>query len=270
MILVTLLLGRFFSRKTTLIITLVIIAFYVLLVGANPSVLRAGLMGALAIGGLLLGRDYEGLLGLEASAFLMTLYQPRVLWDIGFELSFIATLGLIIIGRPLERWERLKGWWPVIKEGLIITLAAEIMVTPLAAFYFHQISFVSLITNLLAVPALEAIMATGLLAVGAGWLFGVWLPWLAALFGYLVWVFLAYLISTVQFFGSLPFAAAVLPSFHPVWLFYYYFLLGLVIWIFQHRAKTWDFLKTRAANSPLALAGVASLVGLVWLNMWLF
>ena len=262
--LVTLVLGRFFGRRTTLAIALLIIAFYVVLVGASPSVVRAGLMGALSIGGILLGREYEGLLGLEASALLMTAFQPRVLWDVGFELSFLATLGLIIIARPMQDWKPVKNWPPILKEGLLITLAAELMVLPLAAFYFHQISFVSLAANLAAVPALEAIMATGLVAIAAGWLFGDWLPLVASGAGYLVWAFLAYMIAVVEFFGSLPFASVSLPAFHPLWLFYYYLLLSLGLWVWRDPQKRGRRLLMQASTSPLAYAGLASLTVLIW------
>lgn len=262
--LVTLVLGRFFKKKPTYFIALVVIVFYVVLVGASPSVVRAGLMGAFAIGGLLSGRERDGLIGLEASALIMTLYQPRVLWDIGFELSFLATLGLILIARPLQEWKIVKDWPPLLKEGLLITIAAEIMVLPLAAFYFHQVSFVSLAANLMAVPALEAIMATGLVAVAAGWLFGWWLPLLGFGFGYIAWIFLAYLIAAVEFFASLPFASASLPPFHPIWLFYYYLTLGVILWVWRDPHKRGQSLLARASASPLIYGGTALLAVVVW------
>jgi len=233
-------------------------------VGASPSVVRAGLMGALTIGGLLLGRDYDGLLGLETSALLMTVYQPRVLWDIGFELSFVATLGLIIVAQPLQEWSLVKNWPPLLKEGLLITISAEIMTLPLAAFYFHQVSFVSLLSNVMAVPALEAIMATGLVAVAVGWLFGGWLPLLAVLFGYLAWIFLTYLITAVEFFAALPFASTSLPAFHPLWLFYYYSLLSLFLWARRDPQKRWRSLLLQGSGLPLLCGAMALLATLVW------
>lgn len=268
--LVVFVLGRFVSKKPTLIITLLIIAAYVILVGASASVVRAGLMGALSLGGLLLGREYAALLGLEASALIMSLFQPRVIWDVGFELSFLATLGLIIIARPLEDWKFVAKWPPLLKEGLLITIAAEIMVLPLAAFYFHQISFVSLLANVFAVPALEAIMAVGLIAAGFGWIFGGWLPILAVGAGAIVWIFLVYLIGTVEFFASLPFASTMLPTFSPIWLFYYYALLGLLIWLARDSQKRWQLLLNRAATSPLAYGGLVGIAALIWLLILFF
>jgi competence protein ComEC len=216
----------------------------------------------------LFGRDYEGLLGLEASALIMTLFQPRVLYDVGFQLSFLATLGLIIIARPLQEWCYVKDWLPILKEGLIITLAAELMILPLVAFYFHQVSFVSLTANLLAVPALEGIMATGLFALGMGWIFGWWLPVIAQITGYSVSIFLTYLIATVEFFANLPFASATLPAFHPIWIFYYYLLLGLILWLLRDPQKRGRTLLARASSSPLVWGGTASLAVLVWLAVF--
>lgn len=263
--LVTFVAGRFFRKRTTLIIALAGIIFYVALVGASPAVTRAGLMGALALIGVLAGREYEGLLGLEASALLMTLYQPRVLMDIGWQLSFVATLGLIVIAQPLQDWKPVKSWPPVLKEGLLITFAAEIMTVPLAAYYFHQISFVSLAANVIAVPALEAIMATGLVAVAVGWLFGGWLPLVATVVCFPVWLFLAYLIAAVEFFAGLPFAWASLPPFHPLWLFYYYAALGAFIWFARDSAKRGYSLLSRASSSPVIYGGMAALAGGIWL-----
>jgi competence protein ComEC len=186
-------------------------------------------MGAFAIVGLLLGREYAALFGLWGTALVMTLISPQVLYDIGFELSFMATLGLILIANPLQNLPQFKNWPAFLKEGLLMGFAAEAMTLPLSIFYFKQISLVSLPTSLLTLPALPIIMATGALVVGGGWVFSWWLPGLVSVLGWLSWLFLAYMIAVVDLFASLPFASVSLNAIHPIWLVVYYGLLAFIL-----------------------------------------
>ncbi len=265
--LVTLVLNRIFSRRVTLWLALGTILFYVLLVGAGPSVLRAGLMGGLATLGWLLGREYSALAGLAGSAFLMTLWQPTVFWDIGFELSFVATLGLVLLARPWQA--RTRNWLPLVRDGLIVTVAAEIFTLPLVMFYFHQLSLVSLLTNLLVLPVLPFIMALGALAVLAGAIFNGWLPLAGQAFGGLVWFFLTFMLVAVKLCAGLPFSTLAWPAFHPVWLLLYYSGLSLVIWWSSHgrRSAGGQRLLVLLTSKAGLLSSLAVTVGL-WVIIW--
>ena len=256
--LMLLVLRRLFKRKTALTIAMLGAVLYVLLLGASPSAIRGGLMGAMAIIGILLGREYYGLLGLHAAALLMTLFQPRVLWDIGFELSFLGTLGLFVIARPLE--DKMRGWPVIVREGVALTIAAELTTLPLTMYYFHQLSFVAIFANLFGVPALELVLATGGLTVLGGWLWG---P-LGVGLGWVAWVFAAYLLGTVHFFAQLAFGHAIVPEFHPVWIGIYYIGLafGLVWWRDeQKRLQKW---LGAATKSRWVMAGLVVAFVLVW------
>lgn len=223
--LMLLILRRLFKRKTALIIAMSGAILYVLLLGATPSALRGGLMGSLAIIGILLGREYVDLTGLQIAALLMTLFQPMLIWDISFELSFLGTLGLFLIARPLE--EKMHGWPPLVREGVALTISAEATTLPLTMFYFHQLSFIAVFANLFGVPALELTLATGFLTVSGGFLFA---P-LGVALGWISWLFAAYLLAEVHFFAVLPFGHAIVPDFHPVWIFIYYVMLGFgLLW----------------------------------------
>lgn len=224
--LMLLVLRRMFKRKTALVLAMSGAILYVLMLGATPSAVRGGLMGSLAIIGILLGREYVGLTGLQIAALLMTIAQPLLLWNIGFELSFLGTLGLFLIARPLE--EKMAGWPPIVREGVALTISAEATTLPLTMFYFHQLSFVAVFANLFGVPALELILASGALTVIGGGLFA---P-LGVALGWISWLFAAYLLGTVHFFAVLPFGQALVPNFHPIWIFVYYVVLtfGLLWW----------------------------------------
>ncbi len=268
-LLLTFLLNRLLNRRTTLWLALGSLAGYVLLVGLSPSVNRAAIMGGLAIIGLLLGREYRAWLGLSASAFLMTLWWPFVLLDIGFQLSFMATLGLIWLARPWTEITERRSWPRFLQEGLVLTLAAELLTLPLTGFYFHQISLVSVLANLLVIPLLVTVTALGSLLLAVAWLPLVG-PFLALPVGGVAWLGLAYILAMVKFCAILPLAALVVPDFHPIWLFIYYAVVGLALWWSltgrkNRRVRQWLVMSGQA---PVWL-GLASLTGVIWLVAWL-
>jgi competence protein ComEC len=260
--LTTLALSRFMKRRTVIWLTLGIVLFYVLLVGLSPSVLRAGLMGGLALVGLLLGREYSGLAGLAGSALLLTLWQPAILMDVGFQLSFMATLGLLVLA-PV--WQQpVKGKSQFLRDSLVITLAAEAMTLPLVIYYFHQIPLVSVLANLLVLPVIGLIMALGGLTVAAGLLPGGF-NFPAQAIGGWVWLFLSYVLVVVRFCAGLPFASLQIAVFHPVWIILYYLVLGGLFWWFQP-GKT-SQLRNRALQLAGSWAGTSImllLAGTIW------
>lgn len=216
-------LSHFIKRRTIIWLTLGVMLFYVLLVGASPSILRAALMGTMAQVGLLLGREYSGLAGLAGSALILTLWQPEVLMDVGFQLSFLATLGLLLL--VPARKLRNQSWKVFLKDILTTTMAAEIMILPLIIYYFHQISLVSVLANLLVLPVIGVIMLLGGLTVAGGLLLSGF-SLLAQGLGGWCWLFLIYVMKVVEFCAGLPFASLQIATFHPVWIFLYYLVLG--------------------------------------------
>jgi len=96
--------GRLFGKRLAYWFALTGIGLYVMLVGADAAVLRAGLMGALFLTAIYLGRQATAHVSLLVTALVLTLISPFALWDIGFQLSFAATLGLILLVPILEDW----------------------------------------------------------------------------------------------------------------------------------------------------------------------
>ncbi len=154
---------RIGGEKRELPIALTGIWVYTLLVGASAAVVRAAAMGSLAIIARRGARRLHGPTSLAAAAWLMSLHNPWVLWDVGFLLSFAATAGLIFYTEPLTRLflalftritsqqtaERLVGWF---SDALIVTLAAQITTTPIIVAVFGRLSLVTLLTNFLILP----------------------------------------------------------------------------------------------------------------------
>jgi competence protein ComEC len=188
-----------------------VIGVYAVLVGGSASVVRAALMGGLALFARQIGRRQEGLNSLAFVGALMAFHNPLTLWDAGFQLSFSATLGLILYADPLsqaflrfasrhlplETAQRLAG--PV-GEYFLFTLAAQLLSLPVTLFHFHRFSLVAWAANPVVLPAQPPVMVLGGLAVLLGMVF---LP-AGRLIGYLAWPFVAFTIRAAGRPGALP------------------------------------------------------------------
>lgn len=144
------------------LIALATILLFVVVTGGRPSVYRAGLMSGFGLVGILLGRLYRPGRALLWAAFFILLANPLLLrWDIGFQLSFAASLGLIYLS-PWIRPASTKFFGKLTGEILSVTLAAQLMTGPLAAYHFGQISLIGPLANVLIVAFLPFIFLLGL------------------------------------------------------------------------------------------------------------
>jgi competence protein ComEC len=243
------------------------IAVYTLLVGADASVVRAALMGSLALFARQFGRRQTAVNTLAFTGALMCLFNPNTLWDVGFQLSFFATLGLILYASPLQDWAvdrlgRLKLPLPAEKiarplsEYVLFTLAAQLTTLPIMAWHFHRISLVSLIANPFILPAQPPVMILGGLAVLLALL---WQP-LGQLIAWIAWPFPAYTVRLVEFFDRLPGGVIVLGDFSLLLVILFY--AALFGWTFG-RARFKQLLAPALRPAAL-LAGLGVLTFLVW------
>lgn len=227
--------SRFFGKRNGAILAVVGIVLYTLLVGASASVVRAAIMGTLSIIAGQFGRRNLALNTLAFVAMVMALLNPFVLWDVGFQLSFAATLGLVLYAQPME--DAVAGFltqrfpsMPVEKfvrpfsDYFLLTLAAQITTLPIIAYHFERISLVSLIANPFILPAQPPVMVLGGLAVAFSRLY---LP-LGQAIAWAAWPFLAYTIRMVEFFNGLPGGVLPLDNFSLLFVIaFYVILLGL-------------------------------------------
>ncbi len=243
------------------------IIIYTILVGASPSVVRAAIMGTLAIFARQVGRRQFALNTLTFTAVIMAILNPNVLWDAGFQLSIFATLGLILYAQPMQdaavrffarfvHSETAKKIAEPIAEFFLFTLAAQLTTLPIMAWHFGRISLVSLIANPFILPAQPLVMILGGLAVLLSF---VYLP-LGQVFAWIAWPFSAYTIRAVEFFEGLPHGVIVLGdfSFLAIVLFY----IGLFALTFSpERVKQ----TLRSAVPPaIVLTALAVLAYLTW------
>jgi competence protein ComEC len=151
------------SLRARLLVAALALGFYVLIVGPEPSVLRAAAMGAVGLAALATGRRAEPLVALVVALLILLAVRPALLWSVGLYLSALASAGLVLWARPVARR---FGWLPApIALGLAATLAAQFAVVPLLVGVFGELSLVGPLANVLALPA---VAPATVLAIGAG------------------------------------------------------------------------------------------------------
>lgn len=218
------------------------VALFVLLCGASAATLRAGIMGSVAIAARLIGRRTHATTLLLATAAVMALADPHILFDIGFQLSFAALAGLLYITPLVQSNAPRKGFLPILRDVMVQTLCAQSAAIPLVLWYFDSISLVAPLANLLVVPVIPLVMSVGALATALGALGDV-IGASAGALSYLwalPWLLLEYIIRTVSFFASLPFASLSLSSPYLKTLvisLWYVILVGIVL-IMRYRKKS--------------------------------
>ncbi|MCX6725709.1 MAG: ComEC/Rec2 family competence protein [Candidatus Shapirobacteria bacterium] len=221
----------FLSRKQALAITLVFIFLYVLMVGGEASVIRAGLMVGLSFCAQLFGREGNSFRFLLISAAFMLLVSPLMLFDVGFQLSFGATAGLILVSPKLKELMPRLFVLPLLSEGLILTLSAQIMTLPILLTNFGQFSWLSPLINSLVLPLIPLIMILGLIVVVLSFLF---MP-LAQLLSWLVFPFLTYFVHLVNFFSQLKGISWEIGTIPLVYFLPYYFLI--FFWVLKKKTN---------------------------------
>ncbi len=154
------------GRWTTAAVAAATVGGYVLLTGASPSVVRAALMAAAMLVARLGGSRAHAASALALAALVMLLAAPPVLWDVGFQLSLLATAGLVWFGAPIER--RLHRWPGWIREPVALTLAAQLTTLPVILVNFERLSLVAPIANVLVVPFVPVAMLFSAIASIAG------------------------------------------------------------------------------------------------------
>ncbi|WP_316751213.1 ComEC/Rec2 family competence protein [Pedobacter gandavensis] len=166
-------------KKTRLFLILGLLWFYALLTGCTPSVLRSVIMLSILLIGQTYSRSTNSYNILSFAAFFMLLYDPFLIWDVGFQLSFMAVLGLLYLQPKLqELWPvdenqqdywKLKNTWSYKLWGMIsMSLAAQLFTFPLSIYYFHQFPLYFLLSNLFILIPITLVLYLGILLLIPG------------------------------------------------------------------------------------------------------
>jgi len=198
---------------------------FVIFTGASASVVRAGVMGFLVLLARQMGRGSAITRVLLLSASILVLFNPRVLmFDVGFQLSYLSTVGLVygvpLLEKIFDRVPEMFG----LKEITLCTAAALIATTPLILYQFGRFSLIAPVANLLVLPFIPMTMAFGFAALILSF---IWTP-LCAVFAWIAWVPLAYIVQVVSALSRLEFSSFSLRIALPVMAAYYILMMYVV------------------------------------------
>jgi len=233
---ITLLVGLFMAILTRalgrwrgMVVSMGLIAVYVILVGANASVVRAGIMGVFTLFAAQIGRRQSGINSLVFVAALMALFEPDILWEVSFQLSFAATLGLVLYASPLNDWairqlarlmqaDAAQRFGNLLSEWALFTLAAQLTTLPILLYHFRHLSLIAFLVNPLILPVQPAVMVGGGIAMFLALIH----PALGQLAAYLVLPLVTYTIRMVEWSAALPYSSVRFSAipFYGVLIFY--------------------------------------------------
>ncbi|WP_316818931.1 ComEC/Rec2 family competence protein [Pedobacter nyackensis] len=138
--------------------------FYTLLTGFSPSVLRASIMISIFIVARIFSKNTNSYNIVAFAAFCLLLYNPFFIWDVGFQLSFIAVIGLIYLQPKIQNWVPIKHpWLAKIWSITAMSLAAQLATYPFSVYYFHQFPLYFLVSNLFITLPAALIMYIGVI-----------------------------------------------------------------------------------------------------------
>jgi competence protein ComEC len=268
------LLSRWLNKRRAALVAIPAIVVYTLLTGASASVVRAALMAILVLAGQLFWRRGFTLNTLCAAAFIMCAYDPQTLFDLGFQLSFAATLGLVIYSGwlgdllnarierlPNERFQKLIG---SLADVVVPTLAANLTTLPLILANFHQWSIIAPLTNTLVLPLQPMLMVLGILASIAG----VLSISLGALLALPAYALLTLTLRLVEWTSLPAWATQPIYGFDALPASLYYLALGLFTLVISQPSNTRALLATFARKNlrgwtALLAGGILLTIGLV-------
>lgn len=228
--------GLFLSVFASSVVGVLAIILFVVMTGASSTAIRAGIMGGLALAARLIGRPYDIVRALFVAVAVMVFINPKILvFDVSFQLSVIATLGMIYIAPIISQ----KFFWiPFVsfREIVSATIAAQIAVLPFILWRMGTLSLIALPVNILILPFMPLAMFTSALTS----IVGLFSHVLAFPFGFVSYSFLHFILSVIKTASTYSFASVTIPVF-PWWLVLVLYV-GMGILIYRLQKKSDQFL----------------------------
>ncbi len=223
---------KLFSKNRAIIVSLVILWCYAMIIGFPPSVVRATLMFSVLSIGRMNSEQSDSLNILFFSAFLMLLFDPILLYDIGFQLSYLAMFGIFTIYKPIAVLFYIRNkWLRKLWEGTAIGIAAQLVTFPLTLYYFHQFPNYFLLTNIGMMVFAGIVLGLGIILLSLNWI-GLFGKIIALVFGFS----LAAMLVFVQSIEGMPGSLAEGFVFEP-WLILACYLILLTLLFFRKNRK---------------------------------
>lgn len=223
-------LGRLLKRRWQFFWSVILILGFVMMTGAEASIVRAAIMGIIFLLSQQTDRVYSFRNAITFAALIMAVVNPKVLaFDLGFQLSFLALLGIVYLKPALITFFKINtkptlfSW----KDNALTTIAAQLAVLPLLLSNFGIFSPASIIANILILEVMPVTMFLGFLVMSAGFLSN----FLATVIGFLANIFLSYEILVINLFSKLKFAVMEVQNFGLILsAIYFGILLGFILY----------------------------------------
>jgi competence protein ComEC len=243
---------KLFQRILKVILILAFIWFYALLTGFSASVLRASTMFSFVAAGMMVQRKIPIYNSLAASAFLLLLFNPVYIFQVGFQLSYLAVIGIVALFPHIQKLIPAKEKIFIkIRDLIAVSIAAQIATTPISLYYFNQFPNYFILTNIIVVPLAGFIIYTAIPAL----LFNN-LQFAGDVFAWLLGVLMKIMNFSVRFIDSLPGAVShhVFISFSQMFLLY-----AVILFAFHGIMSKKKILMSTSAAALLAFAFISSL-----------
>jgi competence protein ComEC len=217
------------SKWLQAILVLACLWIFSLLTGGSASVIRSAVMFTfITLGKTIFDRQSSIFSSLAASAFVMLCYNPYYLWDVGFQLSYLAVTGIVVFQKPIYNCIYIKNkWMDKLWQLMAVSTAAQLLTFPVCIYYFHQFPNLFLITNIIAVPLSAIILYAEIVLVAFSWI-PVMGEWLGKLVAGLVWI----MNKAILWINDLSFAVwdRIPSTVLSTWLLYA-IVAGLSVWL---------------------------------------
>ena len=244
-------------RWLSAVMVILAIIVYVILAGLVPPAVRSGIMGAVAFLGIVLGRERDAQYLLVLTGLLMLMIAPLLLFHISFQLSFLATAGLLFLAPVLRAC--MVGLPRVLAASFSITMGAQLATLPILAWHFNQISLSSLLSNLLVVPIVDLIIVLGL----GGGILAFLVPVLGSAAFALDSLLLGITFEMTRAIAALPFSQIWLPSMNVCVGLVYYLGLFIIIVPKTYRITLFEFIRIFWKNIVIVFS-VSMMALFVW------
>lgn len=219
-IFLTVIFNKIFGKHFSYYIILGSIIIFIFVSGSSASVVRAGVMAILNIIATLLSKKSNTLNNVFVSALFLLCINPLTIYDVGFILSFVGTLGIIIISPKLNSfiYKYIKN--KNISDTIGVTLSAQIMLMPLMVYYFNTFSVLSLLTNFLIVPVSGFLTILGFITV----LIGTISMRLASIISFSIYTLITFMIKITSIFGNIKWSNILVPT-PKIWMIVFYYTI---------------------------------------------
>jgi competence protein ComEC len=221
-------------RNHAFYIAVVFIIFYIIMIGAPASAVRAGIMGIIFMTAQHFGRISAGVRAVAFASVFMLFLNPLLLeFDVGFQLSFLAVLGLVYL-QPIfmDIFQKIPNVFQL-RFTLVATISAQIFTLPVLILNFGRIHVLSFFSNILIVPTLSFATILGFFYS----VIGIFCGFLGQIFSWPAWLILTYVIKVIDLFSKIPFATLQVENISWAWLALIYLLLVFWIWRIKQKQK---------------------------------